>query len=156
MTNAQFAVYMAGVTDSDGSLSIAIRRPKNSSPEYTIMFGLTWVKNNSSIAIMDRLKEIYGGSWCCIKTQWPTQFPNARPYVKYCLVSKQCEKFLRDIVPFLQIKRKQGRNMLRMRKVVSNYYSVGHPKPQRVKDFQAAVYELNKRLNASNKAEKCV
>ncbi len=146
MTDNEFFAYLAGVADSDGSFSIIkVKRKDQNCPYYGVQFALTWVKNEQSKAVMDKLVGLFGGSYCTQATQFKTQFPNARPYLKYCAVASNCEHLTKAILPFLLLKRKQARNILRLRKFTRAIGGGrGNNKNPRLNTFSHNLYLINR------------
>jgi hypothetical protein len=149
MTHDAFCAYLAGVADSDGSFSLVRSNKSRTVRSCTPTFQLTWTISPLSKKVMDRLVATYGGSYF---EQLPTSskyFKNSRPCYKYCLVAKKLEKFLKDILPYLQLKRKQVRNLLRIRRF-TKHWGNGRNKPLKVQLFEQKMWALNKELNSKN------
>lgn len=91
--------YIAGLFDADGSIMIASSRRKWASP-YRVSLALT----NRDLRLLTDLKTIYGGSINSIKP--------AKPWHSACyhwfIGSKKAVNVLREIYPFLRIKRAQA------------------------------------------------
>ncbi len=153
MTKDQFSAYLAGVIDSDGSFSISQKHKARKKSNYNGVFQLTWTVSPLTLAFMKKLVSIYGGSFFIGKKNL-TQFPNSRPVIKYCICSKKVVPLIIDVLPFLHLKRKQARNILRLRSVV-RHYRKGVSKSNRIIAFEQKLYELNKELNTKNGTLKC-
>jgi len=99
--------YLAGVVDSDGAFSITKRHISRPVPNYTGMFQLTWVLNETTQEFMDSLVSKYGGSFF-IQTEKRNAFPNASKTVKYCSTGKALKLLIEDVFPHLILKKKAG------------------------------------------------
>lgn len=118
--------------DSDGSISIVRRHPDRENPTYSVLIQITWIANNKTLALFNKIVECYGGSISrCLKSSnsnfdsWNTDV------LKYAISTKKSEKFLNDILPFLQLKREQCRLALRLIKTTQfGKYGSGRPKPK--------------------------
>lgn len=100
--------YLAGVVDSDGSLTISRQHNKTRpNPSFTPTFQLSWVESIASRKVMELLKTSYGGSISKSKSQ-KGRFKNARPIIKYCITSRKLKAFLLDVAPYLRLKKSQA------------------------------------------------
>lgn len=143
-----FAAYLAGVIDSDGSLSISINHRIRKTPNYTALFQLTWTKTTLSLDFMDRLVRTYGGSYCFV-TPSNSQYKNSRNCIKYVLTGDKLKTLLEEVYPFLVLKRRQAKNILWLRKTIGQYGN-GRLKPKRLQDFHTFLYKFNQTLNTKN------
>jgi len=95
--------YTAGFFDGEGSITYqehpyyykGVFRNKN--------FNLRVTLANTNYAILEDMKETWGG---CISGKWSTN-PNAKPSWTWFLTNKQAEGFLIVVGPLLRIKQKQ-------------------------------------------------
>ena len=147
MDTVNFA-YLAGVMDSDGSFSIAIRHRTRKNPNYTAMCQLTWTQNKFSLKFMQALKKQYGGSISEVK---PTGFANARPCYRYMVLADKAVLMIEDILPFLQLKRKQARNLIRIQQTNKKR---GPGRTIKMKQFKEKLYKNNISLNTKNSDRK--
>lgn len=113
--------YLAGVIDSDGSICLTKRHVKRPKPNYMIMVQLGWVDKPETRAVMDQLKEQYGGSTFIVKPS-KSSF-STRDHIKYTAVGEAAEKIIRDILPHLHLKTKQAQNALRARELTAGAFS---------------------------------
>lgn len=141
--------YLAGVLDSDGSLTLTIRHKKRVTPNYSAFFQLTWTHTDKSEKVMNQLKEKYGGS-VYLPTIGVNHFPNSRPTIKYFLISKKLKPFLEDILPYVHLKKEQTLNILEFLKSVK----MGKNKSQELKDLHYSLYLKNKSLNTKNSGDR--
>lgn len=141
--------YLAGVVDSDGSLSICIQHKNRPNVVYSALFQLTWSINDRTITFFNKLIEQYGGSYSVSTPSSKNSYPNTKQVIHYSLSSAKIVPFIKDILPHLQLKRKQAINILRLRTFTFQYNKY-NPKPQRIKDFHAKLYKLNKEFNTKN------
>jgi hypothetical protein len=140
--------YLAGVLDSDGSFSIAKRHVNRPLKNYTAMIQLSWKKSDISIDFMNQLVHQYGGSWAaCKSTNKLRSFPATADYLKYSSTGVATEKIIRDVLPFLILKKKQALNLLKLRELTASY--VGH-RPNEISAEMEILYYFNKSLNNKN------
>src|SRR5271165_3399475 len=104
--------YLAGVADSDGSFSIAIKRSPDRSPYYRAVFQLTWSFDERTLQVITAIKEKYGGSFF-IQKVGRKNYPNSRPTIKYSVESRKVMYLLRDILPYVKLKKKQVSTLIR-------------------------------------------
>lgn len=106
--------YIAGVTDSDGSLCCGKVKSKRHTNGYYFnpMFSLHWKRLPQTLYVIKSLKKIYGGYYCIIRgdNKW-----QKNDMYLYSLSCRGLDKFLLDITPFLQIKQKQARLIAKLR-----------------------------------------
>jgi hypothetical protein len=158
-TGAKFfhPAYLAGIADSDGSFITSKLNQKRPVCSFRAMFSLTWTANNYTKEFLEKLVKQYGGSYCYVKSSSMTgyNYKNSKPYFKYCLSGDNLEIFVKEVYPYLVLKKRQALNMLRIRRHTKlGMYGNHNPKPQKLTDFQIKVHEYNKRLNGMNKPEK--
>ena len=140
--------YLAGIVDSDGSLSITRQHwKKRPNPVYVGLFQLTWIANNQTENVLKELVSKYGGTYSRY-TNNKDKFNNAKPYFKYGLQNKKLIPFLNDVLPFLKLKTRQARNILRLQLILNKPGVRGISEQQtRIKN---KLYLLNKDLNYKN------
>lgn len=140
--------YLAGVIDSDGSITITKRNVKRPNPSYQGILQLTWTHNKKTREFIENLVSVYGGSFF-IGDSAKNRFKNGKPIIKYMITTNNLTPLLADIYPFLVLKRKQAINAMRLDKLNIYCRSCGHgrPKPQKIKDIQERIYLNNLRLN---------
>jgi len=106
--------YLAGVIDSDGSISINGRSRKSGYKCYRVVIQITWIDIEPTHKIFDELVKIYGGS------KYSTKGSKLSPksiYYKYVAESQIAENILSDIFPYLIVKKKQAELCLSLRKL---------------------------------------
>lgn len=152
--NELHPAYIAGVLDSDGSLSICIRHKIRKVPNYSAMFQLTWTFSEKSEKVMNTLKEKYGGSVYLNKLRTDV-FKNSKQTMRYFLVAQELKPFILDILPYVQLKKEQCLNVLEL--LNSSYfgkYGNGRPKLKELCDFHHSLYLKNKELNTKNSGDR--
>lgn len=148
--------YLAGVIDSDGSISICKRHVKRKNPNYTIMIQLSWAVSENTKWFMKDLVNQYGGSVC--ETNHKNRFKNAKPVYRYCVSGQKAIELLNDIQPFLVLKTIQAGNAINAQHIIDYWMNDKWAKsrPPEVSDQLEALYQLNKSLNSKNGREKHV
>lgn len=150
--NVMFAAYIAGVMDADGSISISKVHKKRPNPSYIVAIQITWNCSEKTLKTFEEIRSCYGGNICKSRRTLSTGFNSweTNSY-RYNLTSKSSERFLKDILPFLRLKRKQCKNALRIiATTIQGKYGHGNPKPEKLKKFHEKLYILNKSLNSKN------
>lgn len=147
--------YLAGCIDSDGCIGIkrntyAMRVVKDSGqPTYSERVELKQV--TPQVPYM--LKESFGGGVRVEKNS----LKNARPFYAWRVTDRKAARALRDLLPYLRIKREQAMNCLELRKVKEASKKVrvakgrghvgGARRPERFSCRMQALYENAKALN---------
>ncbi len=144
--------YVAGVLDSDGSLSVVIRHKNRPNPTYQACFQLTWKKTKESIKFFEYLKKRYGGSYHENKPR-KDRFKNASPTIKYFLTGIKIKNFLEDIQDYVILKKKQVKLVLKLR---NNLWQggLGRRKPKELCNLHHKIYLDMKKLNTKNSADR--
>lgn len=157
MTSLEFCAYLAGVTDSDGSFSICKKNffGKSKNPEYSARFQLSWSNNDKTKKVLDKIVQIYGGKYSLCTPSSIKNYPNTKDVLHYSLGGPGIVKFVKDIFPFLLLKRRQALNIIRLRKFISNKWHKSNPQPQKLLEFKEKLYIFNKSLNTKNGWSKC-
>lgn len=140
--------YLAGVMDSDGSFSIAIRHKQRKNINYAAMCQLTWTKNELTFKFMQDLKNIYGGCICEVQSSNANNFINSKPCYRYMVMSNKALKLINDILPFLVLKRKQARNLIRLQSTNKRNGRAG--RSEKLNKFKRKLYEKNIMWNTKN------
>lgn len=140
--------YLAGVLDSDGSLTITIRHKARKNPNYCAFFQLTWTLTPESEKFLKEVQKIYGGS--VYKPKTTGTFKNSRPTIKYFLAYRKLHKFVSDILPHVQLKKQQCLNILEL----LNSTKYGKNKPEELKVKHHNLYLFNKKLNTKNTGDR--
>ena len=104
-----FAAYVAGVADSDGSMSLIRRTAQTTRNRYHYRpnFQLMWLNKPSALKVMQDIQKLYGGYIYEVtrKTGYKTDQVS---YLKLMIEGQRMYKFLSDISPYLQLKREQA------------------------------------------------
>lgn len=139
MKSSEFKAYLAGVIDSDGSIGISRRTEKKNSKGYSYreIIQLTWKKTDQTVAFVEMLKNIYGGSTGFYKGG----FNNSTDTVKYSADGKKAERMAKDLLPYLRLKRGQAELLLEMRSIKNVKYGNGNRKPESVWNKENEIYE---------------
>lgn len=150
MNNKIHPAYLAGVADSDGSFTISKTHLNRLNVHYQCSFQLTWKKTPKSIAFFEKLKEQYGGSFFHQKA-YPNSSFTQSPTIKYWLGNIKLEKFIKDILPYLELKKEQAENILEIRSLSPlGLYNKYNPKPESVKQLQNEIWLKSRNLNTKN------
>lgn len=136
--------YLAGVLDSDGSLSVTRRHLKRPNPSYTAMIQITWLYSSKSKLVFDFLQRYYGGSYYIGKSH--SGFNNPKKIIKYCATGKAAHRILLDCRTSVVLKSKQVKNLLAV--IDINQSTKGRRNKAAGKVLQK-IYEINKDLNAN-------
>lgn len=147
-----FVAYVAGVVDSDGSISIAKSHSKRKNPSYVASIQLSWLYNDKTLIVFEKLKEIYGGNISISnRTYKGTYKTRETKMYKYNITSQQAKKLLEDIQPFLLLKYEQCQTALDLINTTEfGKYGMGRPKPQELIDYHHSLYLKNKMVNTKN------
>lgn len=136
--------YLAGVLDSDGSLSITKRHLKRPNPNYTVMIQITWLYSKASEDYFRNLKHWYGGSFFIGRSH--SGFANPKPIIKYCATGKSAERILISCRNKLNLKEEQLKNLLQCVKLNNDSKK---NRPIATSKKLEKLYKQNKRLNAN-------
>ena len=137
--DSEFLAYLAGVIDSDGSIGISRRTEKTNTHGYSYREALqiTWKRSDGAIDFLSKLKSIYGGSLGF----YTGGFNNKTQTVRYSTDGKGTEKIVKDILPYLKLKRKQAELVLEMRGLKRVKYGNNNHKPQSVWEKEDEIYQ---------------
>ena len=130
--------YIAGLFDGEGTICISVRvYPHGPIAHYeTISIGCKGAEK-----IFEELKKEYGGTYIYHHYKDGTKIPY------YCLASKKAHKFLKDIYPFLRIKKEQCRLALEFREKFKKRcrWRDDGDELQRREKIRLKIHELNNR-----------
>lgn len=144
--------YLAGVIDSDGSITISRRHTNRPNINYCVIIQLTWTISTDTEKLMNYLVHKYGSSYFKEKiVSQSHRFKRSKPIIKYCAVSKAAEKILLDIYEHLFLKKKQALLALEMR---HNQKIYKKNRPLKISQLYEKIYLLNKSLNSKNKKKR--
>ena len=127
-----FYSYLAGVIDSDGSISVLKRHQKRTTPTFTVTLQLTWKKTKNSEFFLKFLKAKYGGT-IFVQKYRVTSYGKISTTLKYSCTARKVEVLLKDIEPYIFLKTKQIKLALELLKTTKfGVYGNGRPKPKRL------------------------
>jgi len=106
--------YLAGLLDSDGSLSVTKLHKNRTTPNYRAIFQIQWKKTKEAETILKQLKKQYNGTICYPKIQETSLSKN--PTIKYCCTGFNLDKLLSDIEPFVLLKYEQLKLVQKLRR----------------------------------------
>lgn len=110
--------YLAGVIDSDGSISISILHKNRPHPTYRALLQLTWTRTEKTEEFMNRLVSQFGGSFSICRASSNTGYINSKDYLKYSAAGEAGRKICQAISPFLVLKQQQADNFIRLRNIM--------------------------------------
>lgn len=143
--------YLAGVIDSDGSISISRKKRTDFDRGYSyivrIQIGLKRTKDSENM--LNIIKENYGGN--IFSSFRKTIFSDNIEVVKYNASSKTAENMLNRIVEHLIVKKQQALYALELRSLNSNLYRKGNPKPDHIWEKQDIIYSKMLKQKARGK-----
>ena len=156
--NTLFNAYVAGVTDSDGSLSLCKSANKSNNIPYRFVavFQLTWKKSSNALAVMKKLCKIYGGRIHNWQRKLGQGFGNSCSFYKYSLEGPNLKNFLIAVAPHLNLKYKQASLLLKLIGVrqnmrIKNRHDFIKFKPQKLLKFERMTHREMKSINTKNK-----
>jgi hypothetical protein len=138
--------YLAGIIDSDGSMSVARRNPNRVHPSFVAMVQLNWKSTELSKTFLDILVAEYGGSYCACKSTNKKSKITTSDYYSYCATGKAARKIASAVLPYLFLKKQQAENLLRLCDIVK----MGPGRKPEVTTELQFLYDLNKSLNTKN------
>ncbi len=151
------SAYLAGVLDSDGSISIV--RRKNSSTVngffYRVIFQLTWVETPDTVKIMKYLVNQYKGSFHKINKRTNGRFKNPSDIIKYSTEGKGLDKLLNDVLPFVLLKKEQVSLAIRIRQNRVQWKKLQQrTKPEEFWNIEHEIYDKFKKINSKNSGDR--
>lgn len=145
--------YIAGLIDSDGSISIVRRSCKNTSRGYNHreMVQITWKHSIIAEQVFNELKNMFGGSVFVHerKSGFATRHTTL---VKYTVEGKGAEAMMIAILPYLTIKQQQASYLLQMRGIKKTRYGFGREKPNHIWDEEDVIYEAMQKQRSRSDA----
>lgn len=137
--DAVFLSYLAGVIDSDGAIGISRRNNVNNSKGYTYreIVQITWKKSEDTLAFVELLKNIYGG----YVGEHKGGFNKQTTTVRYSADGKRAGIIVKDILPYLILKKRQAELVLEMRCIKGVRYGNGNRKPDSIWEQESDIYE---------------
>ena len=143
--------YIAGVFDSEGSFSITKKQRKGARRgyEYAVLLQITWKESKETIVTLEELKRTYGGS--VIRGIEKSGYSSSTPYVRYRIGAKQSQALIKDILPYLRIKRRQATVCLRAARIISRHHrGRWNPRPPSEWAELGRLREIVRSLNEKN------
>lgn len=140
--------YLAGVLDSDGSLSISRSHVKRKHVAYVPVFQLTWKLKKGVREIMDYLISKYGGNYFYYEAK--KTYGTKTNCLKYGLSSKKLKQFLLDIKPYVILKQDQLKNCLVI--IEMNARNQGRRRSSEDTIIYESLHKFNRQSNDKNKS----
>lgn len=115
MTREQKIIYLAGFIDGEGSIFITTRKPrieKENNYQYSVQHYLYLVVVNTNPKPIKLLKEVFGGRIYSLRGTscgW-------RPTWRWETVCKKAESIIRELLPYLIVKKEEAELALEFRK----------------------------------------
>lgn len=136
----ELTAYLAGLMDGDGNISLARQRynKKDKSPHYRIVA----VINMTHKETIEWINSIIPGSLYCVqhksnhKESW-----NRKPIHRWAIWGLQAEWFIRQIIPYMRVRKKQAEVALAFQDAIEN----GRDKRNNGRFVSLTQEELNKR-----------
>jgi len=100
--------YLAGFIDGEGCITIH-KQP----PTYPIYISVT----NTKTKILELLATNYGGKI----TTYAQKLPNRKPIHRWCVANIQAVKLIKDILPYLRLKKKVAELCLLLHQTITDY-----------------------------------
>ncbi len=146
--------YIAGVIDSDGSISVCRRRnlstPRGYAYRFVIQIG--WKETIESRKVLEDIADKYNGAVYSFKKK-ANKFGGEITCVKFMCESGRAAAMVEDILPFLRLKHKQGKLLLKIHEVRMKWLNgrkAAHHKPESVWRQEDAIYQEFIKLNTKN------
>lgn len=144
--DAEFSIWLAGFIDGEGSLSISRRNPcpksKNKNPSCCISLTIT----NTKLDILVDIAKRYDGNIVPVKNRTNT---NQSPCYRFIAYRKKAHQIIRDVYPYLRVKRKQADVLLQYEATTPNKRFGRGGIPDNVmslrENYVAEIRTLNKR-----------
>jgi len=108
VTNVGRIAYFAGLTDGEGY--IQLMDDGKGYIKLAVRISLT-----DGAEVLDEMQELWGGS-LHIRNR-----PGMRPYTEWLIYTKQAETCLRELLPFLKIKREEANLALKYRDMQNSW-----------------------------------
>lgn len=137
--------YLAGVIDSDGSLSIMRRHPNRKLPNFSIAFQLTWKHTEKTMDFINALQKTFGGSFH-INTKHENRLAN-NDVVKYFIMGNPCMDLLLGVRDYLILKAEQADNLIELQNLKNYNNDIEKMDKDFFKEYQNDLYNFNKELN---------
>lgn len=149
----QFDAYMAGVIDSDGSISICKKHITRPNPNYSVVIQLGWAATKKSLSAIKEIQKRYGGYLSFHKRS--STFSKCVLVYKYQIDGQKALPMLRAIKPFLLLKKAQCDLAIKMLSTIKlGQYGGGRPKPEWLKTKQNKYAKAIRSLNTKNSGDR--
>jgi hypothetical protein len=132
--------YLAGIVDGEGSIGI-VKRQRFLSIEYRCRMRIT----NNSKELIDFLEEKFKGQSCHITLRRRRNIRRKDTY-EFQLGDRLTIKFLKEVLPFLIVKRKQAENAIKLKETYKGYAGLKSI-PIEVTKTREECYVFQKQLN---------
>lgn len=130
--------YLAGVIDSDGSISYTKKFSKQRNKNYYVaQIQITWKLSEQSRFFFKFLEEKYGGS--SFEGKSHSVFGKT-DIIKYCATGNACTLICKDIIPHLILKKRQAEIALEGSMLKSRTWG-SRGKPQEVWDHEVQLFQ---------------
>ena len=142
--------YLAGVIDSDGSISFCkVKRDSTKRGyQYRSIIQITWRPTPDARDFLHHVKDQFGGGVHMINK---SGFEGGDAlYLKYDVEGPRTEKFIKYILPYLKLKKEQAELLLEARKLKGKWGADG--KPDKLWDKEDKLYDRYKKINTKNGA----
>lgn len=136
--DSEFFAYLAGVVDSDGAIGISRRTEKLNTHGYSYreVVQLTWKKTDPATQFLYKLQNIYGGSVGFYKGG----FNKSTETVRFSVDGRGAGKLAKDILPYLNLKKRQAELVIEMRALKGVKYGNGNKKPDSIWEKELTIY----------------
>lgn len=116
---------------------------------YRAIFQLSWAPSLEAKILMDHLKNKYGGSYsvCSRKAGFISKHTTT---LKYSVESAGLYRFIKDIKPFLVLKKKRAEIIFKLLKIRQKSFT-GRTKPERIWKKEDKIYLQMNNFNSKNK-----
>jgi len=128
--------YLAGIIDGEGTINIY--KGKRSRSEYNLRFYVV----NTDKRMIEWLKANFGG---LVYSRKSKEHPDWRKKWEWVLDKKQVDLILKDIIPFLQIKKEQANLALKFRKTIGNRTRISNSILRKREQYYQDMKQLNNR-----------
>lgn len=142
---------MAGIIDSDGSISLSKVNKKRKNPSYFTLIQLTWIANDKNLAVLEKIKTEFGGNVYKIARK-PTSFNSKYKHTyKWMINNHNAIPFLERVKPFLLLKKEQAQICIDFHnEIQKNKYSRTNKIPKEEFERRDKIHEQMKSLNSKN------
>lgn len=136
--------YLAGAIDADGCVGIAkmAQTVRGKSLRYDARLQLT----NTNLPFLELVKAQYGGH-IKIANRGANTSPKWKTGYQLCWGTKSSEVVIRQILPYLIIKKERAELALQLRSTMGHFGGQGHRLPQEVIEKRENIFQRMKFLN---------